>query len=81
MPVRRYKKKPREVDAIQYLDNPEEVADFVRVRVQEQEGELLIYTSDGTMHVQEGFYIVKGTYGGYYSCDPELFESRFEEIK
>ena len=42
---------------------------------------LKIKTLEGLMNVSDGDYIIKGVYGEFYPCKPDIFKKTYEEIK
>ena len=91
----RYRKKPVEIEAVQWTGlNLEEIKAFV--------GKSLIYdiidtawevgkvrprvfmkikTLEGDMIVSEGDYIIKGISGEFYPCKPDIFKATYEEVE
>ena len=82
--VRKYRKKPVIIEAIQYLreDNIHQVQDFVgeSLHYNATEDEYYIKTLEGDMKRSKGDFIIKGVNGEFYPCKPEIFEKTYEEI-
>lgn len=75
-----YRKKPVEVQAVQWNDeNKDEVLEFCgEARIKEDS--LFIDTLEGTMEASKGDYIIKGVKGEFYPCKPDIFEATYEEV-
>lgn len=81
----RYRTKPFEIEAVQYLDH--ESLNEVKSLFPDIE---IISTYDGMavwdhlqitwVHINKGDYIIKGMRGEYYPCAPEIFNAKYEEI-
>ena len=94
MPVRKYRKKPVIVEAIQWTgDNLREVIDFTGLHpsarkwtweefeeVVKKKG-LKIFTLEGVKKASIGDYIIKGIEGEFYPCKPSIFKKTYELIK
>ena len=92
----RYRKKPVEVEAIQYCDcHPEDImewsgARFVDVLTDEHNLEepyghlkrsvLAIRTLEGDMIVSPGDYVIRGVQGEFYPCRSDIFEATYERV-
>lgn len=82
----KYKKKPVEIEAVQFLDTPEricEIAEFVggdlRVNYEDKDNPYIpIETLEGTMKASVGDYIIKGVKGEFYPCKPDIFEATYD---
>lgn len=88
MSVKRYRKKPVVIDAMQFDGGnyPEIVSwiDETRDRVTHAYGQgadLYIETLEGTMHVSKGDFVIKGVQGEFYPCKPDIFEATYEEAE
>lgn len=80
----KYRKKPVEVEAIQYNGrNSADIHEFCGVNVREPVGEdyLEIVTLEGIMKAQPGDYIIKGVKGEFYPCKPDVFEQTYEPVE
>lgn len=83
MSVKKYRKKPVVIEAIQYTGNIEEI---LKIGLPFLEGEsfskdIIISTLEGNMRAQVGDYIIKGVKGEFYPCKPDIFEMTYEEIR
>ena len=76
----RYRKKPVEIEAIQYNNNKAEIEEFVGKELKEDSGSLVISTLEGDMKAMPGDYIIRGVSGEYYPCKPDIFEMTYEEV-
>lgn len=80
--IKRYKKKPVVIEAIQYTQkNWEECVKFCgKDFICFIENKLLINTLEGQYRASLGDYIIKGVKGEVYPCKPDIFESTYEEV-
>lgn len=85
-----YRKKPVEIEAIQFEDTPEvlsELSDFInnqdlRVDYKDPENPVIkIETLEGVMKASVGDYIIKGVNGEFYPCKPDIFNKTYDEVK
>lgn len=91
----RYRKKPVEVEAIQWVDNTEEIINFCgkdliahdvfdtawKVGMAPVCERLIIHTLEGDMIASRYDYIIKGVNGEFYPCKPDIFEKTYELIE
>ncbi len=83
-----YRKKPVEIEAVQFEDTPErieEIAAFVgrdlRVNYGDKNNPYIpIETLEGTMKANVGDYIIRGIKGEYYPCKPDVFEATYDRV-
>ena len=94
MPVRKYRKKPVVVEAIQWTgDNLKEVIEFTGLHpsarkwtweefeeVVKKKG-LKIFTLEGVEKPRIGDYIIKGVEGEVYPCKASIFEKTYEVVE
>ena len=88
MNVKKYKKKPVIIEAIQFVDDAEritEIYNFVGAGLsvdysKKEKPVLKIPTLEGVMTASEGDYIIKGVKGEFYPCKPDIFENTYEEV-
>lgn len=80
--IKRYKKKPVVIEAIQYTrKNWEECVKFCgKDFICFIENKLLINTLEGQYRASLGDYIIKGVKGEVYPCKPDIFEMTYEEV-
>ena len=82
-----YRKKPVEIEAIQFIDTPERLEELSRfglepVNVSYKGNPVLkIQTLEGEMTAQVGDYIIKGVQGEFYPCKPDIFEQTYEKVQ
>ena len=90
----RYRKKPVEVEAIQWVDNTEEIIRFCEgnctydtydtaweVGIAPVQEKLVIHTLEGDMTASRYDYIINGIHGEFYPCKPDIFEKTYELIE
>ena len=78
--IARYRKKPVEVEAVQWTgENWQEIKDFAGSDVS-FDGRLYVFTLEGTLKVDIGDYIIKGVKGEFYPCKPDVFEKTYEPV-
>lgn len=94
--IKTYRKKPVEIQAIQFTGVPEELIDIIAfvggqdkvtpsTRRSEIRGEpikhtLIIKTLEGDMIAEVGDYIIKGVKGECYPCKPDIFKLTYDEV-
>ncbi|QGH79719.1 hypothetical protein SEA_ANON_48 [Gordonia phage Anon] len=80
--VRKYRKKPVEIEAIQLgIFNTEAVEEFVGGDLgRHPEGGLVIATLEGPMRASLHDYIIKGVAGEFYPCKPDIFHQTYLEV-
>lgn len=82
----RYKSKPVTIEAIQWTgDNYEELLEFTKdgfnTGTRDSGGtwaEVWDYLQEDFVNVNLNDYIIKGTKGEFYPCDPEVFAEKYE---
>lgn len=83
--VKRYKKKPVIIEAVQYTGADEskiEVWHFCKgldIYVDEKEN-YVIPTLEGNIIANVGDYIIKGVNGEFYPCKPDIFEKTYDVV-
>ena len=84
MSIKKYRKEPVVVEAIRLT--PETFGDivpwigkdvFVKARAINPVY-IVISTLEGNMRANNGDYIIKGVYGEFYPCKPDIFEKTYE---
>jgi hypothetical protein len=82
--MKKYVKRPIPVEAIQYLsENLEEVLDFIGdfpLKYIQPENILLLCTLEGEHMVRHGDFVIKGIYGEFYPCKPDIFKDSYVEV-
>lgn len=80
--VKKYRKKPIVVEAIQYdkalIGKAQDFCD--KMRYNPHNNEYYIETLEGTMLITEGDYIIKDVNGEFYPCKADIFEKTYEEV-
>ena len=83
--MRKYIKRPIEIEAIQFFtENIEEAMSFLGdfpYKYVASEGMLILSTLEGEMLVRYGDFIIKGIYGEFYPCKPDIFKDLYQEVK
>lgn len=80
--VGKYVKKALEIEALQWLGNEDEMAEFLGELfcLVDVEDKLLIDTLEGQMKANLGDYIIKGVEGEYYPCRQDIFEKTYDKV-
>ena len=79
--IKKYRKKPVVIEAIQWAgNNLSEIDNFIGRTVNNKETTLVIHTLEGDMEPSIGDYIIKGVNGEFYPCKPDIFDKTYEEI-
>jgi len=91
--VNKYRKKPVEVEAVQFTGGPD--AAFIIVKwildgggrayyetkgMDTVKGMIGIQTLEGRMYTTPGDFIIRGVQGEFYPCKPDIFEQTYEEV-
>lgn len=83
--MKKYTKKPIEVEAIQFFEeNLEDVFNFLGDfphKYFASEKMILIYSLEGNLLAGQGDYIVKGIYDEFYLCKQDVFQKQYLEVK
>lgn len=85
MSVKKYKKKPVVIEAIQFTEETKDMCfNFVRTSsypcFENSVPVLKIQTLEGDMIARFGDYIIKGVRGEFYPCRKDIFEETYEEV-
>lgn len=87
MVIKKVRKKPVEVEAVQYLiHNADEIYDWSGGQIRptldplDQSDCLLIKTLEGYVRVERGNYIIKGVKGEFYPVREDIFEDTYEVV-
>jgi hypothetical protein len=82
--VRKYRKKPVEIEAVHYApvtsEDIEAIANWCGATRLDKK-HLVIETMEGRMIVDPGDYIIKGVNGEFYPCKEEIFEKTYEPVE
>ena len=87
MQVLKFKKKPVEIEAMQFTDESKDcVRNWVRCNTAANfspngDPELHIQTLEGVMVASLGDWVIKGIKGEYYPCKPDIFSATYEPIE
>lgn len=83
MPVRKYRKKPIVIHAIQFKGNDAECMAFCSVARDpiDTKPNLVIPTLEGEMICNYGDWIIKGINDEFYPCKPDIFEKTYEAVE
>lgn len=82
----KYRNKTVEVEAIQFLDTPEQldiISDFigdVTVCYSGIEPVIHVWSSEHIMTASVGDFIIRGADNELYSCKPDIFEKTYERM-
>lgn len=81
----KYRKKPVEVEAIQWEATKKSWDEIIAMGIKWQPGEMgsdtfYIQTLEGDMLARKGDYIIKGVKGEFYPCKPDIFEMTYDTI-
>lgn len=85
----RYKTKPFEIEAVQVksyedVDVARKAFPDAKIGVENRPGgdiHVYDYLQNTWVLVNLGDYIIKGSKGEYYPCDPEVFENKYEAVE
>ncbi len=83
MTVKTYRKKPLEVEAIQWVgNNYEDIIKFMKKHVIEdlRDSSLIIPTLEGDMKASIDDFIIKGIKGEFYPCKPDIFWETYDGV-
>ena len=82
MNVKRYRKKPVEVLAVQFNgENKVEIQRFVGKYLDQTVKGLIIPTLEGEHIASAGDYIIRGVNGEFYPCKPDIFQKTYETVE
>jgi len=83
----KFKKKPVEVDAIQFEeDQVEEVVEFIKSFQNNTDGfyisdnSVIVNTLEGSMNLTPGNWLIRGIEGEFYPCQDSVFVSSYDPI-
>ena len=89
MMIKKYVKRPVEVEAVQFMDNTDsicELSEFIKgqdIRIDYADPanpQLKIQTLEREMTASIGDFIIKGVKGEYYPCKPDIFKATYKEV-
>ena len=81
----RFRKKPVVIDAMQFIDNGDEVvtwakslgADALCWSISATKTAIGIRTLEGEMQASSGDWIIRGVKGEFYPCKPDIFDATY----
>ena len=77
-----YRKKPVEVEAIRYFQNPAEVLAFTGpTALYGEDQKIYIETLEGIMAANPGDWIIRGVKGELYPCKPDVFAMTYDLVQ
>ena len=81
----RYRKKPVEVEALQYTEDNKEIlmawgCPLVWDNPRGGPVRPFIITLEGNMALAVGDFVIKGVAGEFYPCKPDIFDLTYENI-
>ena len=80
--VRKYRKKPVVISAMQWKgNNRSEITDFVGDSAVFDRTDLYIITLEGEMLASIGDYIIRGIDGEFYPCKSDVFRKTYELVE
>ena len=82
--MKKYVKKPVVIEALQYVTtNHLEVCQFIGEfphKYIQTEEVIIISTLEGDHLVRHGDFVIKGIYGEFYPCKPDIFKASYTEV-
>ena len=86
MEPQRYRKKPVEIEAMQF-DGTAKIIKWVKshggqisVTGYPHKSRITISTLEGDLHISPGDYVIRGVAGEFYPCKPDIFEATYDAI-
>jgi len=79
--VKKYMKRPLVIEAVQFTGNFDELEEFVGGDAEFRGGKIVVATLEGSLHVSNGDWIIKGIKGEFYPCKPDIFRESYIEVK
>lgn len=86
MPIKRFRKKPIIIEAIQFDATNENLVELSNWLPQGTllyggiKNQIVIKTLEGNMVAHKGDWIIKGIKGECYPCAPDIFEITYEAV-
>jgi hypothetical protein len=79
----RYRKKPVEIEAVQYKGNTGELPYEMGVTITRSQtgGPCFLHTLEGEMRADVGDWIIKGVKGELYPCKPDIFAATYDPVE
>lgn len=82
--MRKYRKKPVVIEAVQYLgfhENGEECELFLGSSFETHiatKNQIMVRTMEGELTASQGDYLIRGVQGEFYPCKPDIFAATYE---
>jgi hypothetical protein len=79
----RYRKKPVEIDAVQWTgENEEELAEFLGQSLLHwlPDQRIRVGTLEGGHDASLGDWLIRGVQGEHYPCKPDIFDATYEAV-
>lgn len=77
----KFRKKPVEIEAVQFRGNFEEIENFCGGDAEFRNGELVVATLEGALRASPDDWIIKGIKGEFYPCKPDIFAATYEPVE
>lgn len=83
----RFRKKPVEIEAMQYDGTDESqraIVNWTNGRAEgwiDHEYHLVIRTLEGDMRASSGDWVIRGVKGEFYPCKPDIFEATYDPVE
>lgn len=80
--VKKYRKKPVEIEAIQFTGDAWKIVSFTggAGTISSYGSDVTIHTLEGDMKVSLGDWVIKGIKGEFYPCKPGIFEETYDAV-
>lgn len=86
--VAKYRKRPVEIDAIQWTGGPTIAALVLNwittqggvARYDDEADVIFVETMEGAMMAREGWWVIRGVRGEFYPCEPGIFAETYEAV-
>ena len=85
--VKRFQKKPVEIEAVQLEDSADAAQDVARWcggvwGLDTNEVHFIkIETLEGTMEARPGDWVIRGVQGEFYPCKPDIFDATYDAVE
>ena len=77
----KFRKKPVEVEAVQFIGNQNEIVKFSQGEIPFTTMDyMIIPTLEGNHRAEPGDWIIRGVKGEFYPCKPDIFELTYEPV-
>lgn len=76
-----FRKRPLEVEAVQYTgENREEVRHFAAKQTELINGKLILFPYDSAVEAKPGDWVIKDVNGQAYPCKPDVFAATYDPV-